>query len=254
MVIDALFLLYGGLGLASFVLYRRLSPSAEASGDAPPAPLGPSRRRVFGLAALFALDSFGGGFIVNSLLALWLATRFGLEVATVGTIFFVTGLCSAVSYFAAVPLARRFGLVNTMVFTHLPSSLLLILTAFAPNATTAFALLAARALLSQMDVPTRSSYVMAVVEPHERPAAASLTAVPRSLTSAASPLLAGWLLGVSAFGWPLVAAGVLKITYDLLLLRAFARVRPPEEAARAGVAGSTAIPVPARPTPPRGGS
>lgn len=240
-VIDALFLLYGGLGVASFLLYRGLSPRAEAPGDAPPAPLGPSRRRVYGLAALFALDSFGGGFVVNSLLALWLSERFGLDVATVGAIFFATGLCSAVSYFAAVPLARRFGLVNTMVFTHLPSSVFLILVAFAPSATIAFALLVLRALLSQMDVPTRSSYVMAVVEPHERPAAASITAVPRGLAAAASPLLSGWLMGLSGFGWPLILAGGLKITYDLLLLHAFAKVRPPEEAARDG--GAAAAPV-----------
>ena len=245
-VTDALFAFYGVLGLVSFLLYRGLSPRAKATGEAPPAPLGPSRRRVYGLAALFALDSFGGGFVVNSLLALWLSERFGLEVATVGAVFFATGLCSAVSYFAAVPLARRFGLVNTMVFTHLPSSVFLIATAFAPTAFLAFALLVLRALLSQMDVPTRSSYVMAVVEPHERPAAASVTAVPRGLASAASPLLSGWLMGLSAFGWPLVLAGAVKITYDLLLLRAFARVRPPEETARATarLRGSSVTPPP----------
>lgn len=228
-VTHGLFVLYGLLGGVSFLLYRGLSPRAEATGDAPAAPLGASRRRVHRLAALFALDSFGGGFVVNSLLVLWLSERFGLDVAEVGTIFFATGLCSALSYFAAVPLARRFGLVNTMVFTHLPSSVFLILTAFAPNAWTAVVLLVLRSLLSQMDVPTRSSYVMAVVEPHERPAAASVTAVPRGLAGAASPLLAGWLMGLSAFGWPLIAAGTLKIAYDLLLLRDFSRVRPPEE-------------------------
>ena len=134
-----------------------------------------------GSAALFSVDAFGGGFVINALLALWLSERFGISVATIGAIFFVTGLCSAVSYFAAVPLARRFGLINTMVFTHLPSSLFLILTAFAPTVWVAFGLLILRSLLSQMDVPTRSSYVMAVVRPEERPAAASVTAVPRSL-------------------------------------------------------------------------
>lgn len=241
-VTAAMFALYGGLGVASFLLYRGLSPRAEAMGDRPPAPLGPSRRRVLGLAALFSLDSFGGGFVVNSLLALWLADRFGLEVATIGAVFFATGLCSAVSMFAAVPLARRFGLVNTMVFTHLPSSLFLLATAFAPDAGAAFGLLLARSLLSQMDVPTRSSYVMAVVEPQERPAAASLTAVPRGLAAALSPFLSGWLMGLSPFGWPLVAAGVLKITYDLLLLRAFAQVRPPEEAGQGRPVGDTRDP------------
>ena len=229
-VIEALFLLYGGLGLASLLLYRGLSAAAEApAGEAPAAPLGPSRRRVYGLAALFSLDAFGGGFIVTSLLSLWLSGRFGLEVAALGAVFFATGLCSALSYLAAVPLARRFGLVNTMVWTHLPSSVLLVLAAFAPDGITAVALLVLRSLLSNMDVPTRSSYVMAVVRPEERPAAASFTTVPRSLAAALSPLLSGWLLGLSAFGWPLVLAGGLKIIYDLLLLRAFARVRPPEE-------------------------
>ena len=166
---------------------------------------------------------------MNALLALWLFTRFELDLATTGTIFFVTGLCSAASYFAAVPLARRFGLVNTMVFTHLPANVFLILTAFAPTVWVAFGLLILRSFLSQMDVPTRSSYVMSVVEPAERPAAASITAVPRSLATAVAPLLSGWLLSVSAFGWPLVLAGVLKIAYDLLLLRGFNALKPPEE-------------------------
>ena len=164
---------------SSFLLFRGLSPKAEATGERSPAPLGRSRHRVYGLAALFALDAFGGGFVVNSLLALWLFERFGLNIATAGAIFFATGLCSALSYFAAVPLARRFGLVNTMVFTHLPANVFLVLMAFAPTVWVAFALLVLRSFLSQMDVPTRSSYVMAIVEPEERPAAASVTAVPQ---------------------------------------------------------------------------
>ena len=225
-VVDLLFVLYGLLGMGAFWLYRDLSPAAEAGGDAPPAPLGPSRRHVYGLAALFSVDAFGGGFVVNSLLALWLFNRFGLDVATTGAIFFVTGLCSALSYFAAVPLAKRFGLVNTMVFTHLPANVFLVLAAFAPDVWLAVVLLVCRSLLSQMDVPTRSSYVMAVVTPPERPAAASLTAVPRSLASAVAPLLSGWLLGLSTFGWPLVIAGGLKIAYDLTLLRQFSHVKP----------------------------
>src|SRR5438309_1694246 len=163
-VVDALFVVYGALGVLSFVLYRHLSPMVEADGDEAPSALGPSRRRVYGLAALFSIDAFGGGLVLNSLLALWLYQRFGIDVATTGAIFFATGLCSAASYFAAVPLARRFGLVNTMVFTHLPSNVFLVLVAFAPNLWMAFALLVGRSLLSQMDVPTRSSYVMAVVQ------------------------------------------------------------------------------------------
>lgn len=223
-----LFLLYGAIGLATLLLYRGL-PEVRSNGAAPQAALGPSRRRVYGLAALFSVDAFGGGFIVNSLLALWLFNRFGLSVATTGAIFFVTGICAALSYFAAARLAERFGLINTMVFTHLPSSVLLVLSAFAPTLAAVVVLLVLRSLLSQMDVPTRSSYVMAVVEPAERPAAASVTAVPRSLAASLSPALAGWMLAASPFGWPLVCAGVMKIAYDLALLRSFQGVRPPEE-------------------------
>lgn len=229
-VVQALFLLYGALGLTNLLLYRDLSPAAELpAGEPPPAPLGPSRRRVYGLAALFSLDAFGGGFVVQSLLALWLFERFGMEVATAGMVFFATQTCGALSLFVAVPIARRIGLVNTMVFTHLPSNLFLIAAAFAPGAWSAVALLMLRSLLSQMDVPARSAYVMAIVEPAERPAAASVTNVPRGLASSVSPLIAGWMLTLSAFGWPLVVAGALKLIYDLALLRGFARVRPPEE-------------------------
>jgi MFS family permease len=227
--VNVLFMLYGALGLLTFFLYRGLSPAVEAADGSPPAPLGPSRRRVYGLAALFSLDAFGGGLVVNTLLALWLYERFGLSVSTTGAIFFATKLCSAVSYFLAVPLARRFGLVNTMVFTHLPANVFLILTAFAPAIEVAFVLLILRGLLSEMDVPTRSSYVMAVVRPEERPAAASVTAVPRSLAAAVAPLLSGWLFTISLFGWPLAIAGTLKAIYDLMLLRQFSKVKPPEE-------------------------
>jgi MFS family permease len=213
-----MFLVYGAIGLATWWLYSGL-PDVRSPEEHRTVRLGSSRRRVYGLAALFSVDSFGGGFVVNSLLALWLFERFGLSIATTGTIFFATGLCSAVSYLLAVPLSRRFGLINTMVFTHLPSSVLLILAALAPSVPLAVGFLVLRSLLSQMDVPTRSSYVMAIVEPLERPAAASLTAVPRSLAAALSPALAGWMLGATTFGWPLICAGILKIGYDLALLR-----------------------------------
>ena len=227
--INILFVLYGLLGLLTFALYRGLSPAVEVGDGSPPVPLGPSRRRVYGLAALFSIDAFGGGLVVNALLALWLYERFGLSVSTTGAIFFATKLCSAISYFLAVPLARRFGLINTMVFTHLPANILLILTAFAPTIEVAFLLLILRGLLSEMDSPTRSSYVMAVVRPEERPAAASVTAVPRSLAAAVAPLLSGWLFTVTLFGWPLVIAGALKAIYDLALLWQFSKVKPPEE-------------------------
>jgi MFS family permease len=226
---SGVFVLYGAIGLTTLLLYAGL-PDVEVSNPQSSAALGPSRRRVYGLAALFSVDAFGGGFIVNAMLALWLFERFGLSAAMAGAIFFATGVCAAFSYFVAARLAKGFGLVNTMVFTHLPSSVFLILAAFAPTLSLAVVCLVLRSLLSEMDVPTRSSYVMAVVEPAERPAAASVTAVPRSLAAALSPTLAGWALAASSFGWPLVCAGVLKIAYDLALLRLFQAVRPPEEA------------------------
>ena len=224
--LQAMFVLYALLGVACALVYRRLPAEPAGEAQAPAAPLRESRRVVFTLAALFSLDAFGGGFIVQSMLALWLFQRFSLSPLTAGAIFFWTGVFSALSYLVAVRIADRIGLVYTMVFTHLPSSVLLILVPFAPDLATSVALLLARSALSQMDVPTRSSFVMALVPPPERPAAASLTTVPRSLASATSPLLAGYLLGVSSFGWPLVVAGALKIAYDLLLLALFRRHAP----------------------------
>jgi len=165
---------------------------------------------VFTLAGLFSLDAFGGGLVVQSVLALWLFKRFDLSLESAGSIFFWTGVFAAVSFLLAVPLAERFGLINTMVFTHLPSNVLLVLVPFVPTLPLANACLLARSALSQMDVPTRGSYVMTVVPPAERAAAASVTAVPRSLASALGPLPAGFLLALSPFGWPLVAAGVLS--------------------------------------------
>jgi len=230
--LQAMFVLYAALGVLVALVYRGL-PAARAVDAAPAAaPLRESRRKVHALAALFSVDAFGGGFVVQSMLALWLYQRFGMSPAAVGTLFFATGVLAALSYLVAVRVADRFGLVNTMVFTHLPSSLCLIAIPFLPEASHVVALLLVRSALSQMDVPTRSSYVMAIVTPRERPAAASVTAVPRSLASAVSPFLAGYLLSVSSFGWPLLAAGGLKIAYDLLLLAYFGKVRPPEEAAR----------------------
>jgi MFS family permease len=229
--VEGMFLLYAVLALVALSLYRRLSPAIEPNTGMPDAPLHDSKRIVYTLAALFSLDSFGGGFVVQALLALWLFERFHLSLATAGTIFFWTGVCSAFSYLVAVRLAERIGLIKTMVFSHLPSNLFLVLVAFMPNLPLAVVFLLLRSMLSQMDVPTRNSYVMAVVTPAERPAAASVTSVPRSLASATSPLLSGYLLGLSPFGWPLVIGGVLKGVYDLLLLGMFAKVRPPEEAA-----------------------
>jgi len=228
--LQSMFVLYGLIGLGTAWIYLKLPARLAAQEHAPAAPLGPSKRIVFTLAGLFSLDAFGGGFVVQSMLALWLFERFELSTTVAGTIFFWTGVLSAVSYLVAVRIAKRIGLVNTMVFTHLPANLMLVLTPFVPHLGWVIVLLLARSALSQMDVPTRGSYVMAVVTPAERAAAASITSVPRSLAASVSPLLAGYLLGASVFGWPLLIAGVVKIVYDLSLLTMFRTVRPPEEA------------------------
>jgi len=228
-----MFGLYAVLGLLALLLYRPLSSAVEMAHEAPKSPLHESKKLVYGMAALFGMDSFGTGFLVQSLLALWLYQAFAVSVTTTAAILFWSSLCSAVSYLLAVPIAARIGLINTMVFTHLPSNVLLILIPFAPNLTTAIALLLARSALSQMDVPTRTSYVMAVVTPPERPAAASITAVPKTFAWAAGSMISGYLLTLSTFGWPLLIGGVIKGVYDVLLLIKFQKVRPPEEAGAA---------------------
>jgi len=228
---ESMFVLYAVAAIPMALVYRRLPASLSGDEQKAPAPLTRSRARVYTLAALFCVDSLAGGLVVQSMLALWLFQRHGISPVQAGAIFFWTGVLSALSYLVAVRIAKRIGLVNTMVFTHIPSSLCLIAIPFADSLPVVLGLLFVRAALSQMDVPTRNSYVMAIVLPEERPAAASITAVPRSLASAASPLAAGYLLGVSSFGWPLIAAGVLKIAYDLMLLAMFGKIRPPEESA-----------------------
>ena len=229
--IKAMFVLYALLGVAGGLIYARIpARPPPADGQAPQA-LGPSRRIVYKLAALFSLDAFAGGFVVQSLLALWLFERFDLSLSAAGLFFFWSGVLAAFSFPVAAWLSRHIGLVNTMVFTHIPSNLCLILAALAPSLSIALALLLVRAALSQMDVPTRSSYVMAVVTEAERAAAASVTSVPRSLAAAASPALAGALLATAFSGLPLVMCGVLKIVYDVALLFSFRHIKPPEERA-----------------------
>ncbi len=231
----ALFALYALIGVVAALCYRGLSLDGVAVDQAPAAPLGPSRGIVLKLAALFSVDAFAGGLVIQSILALWLFDRFDLSLAATAQIFFWTNLLSAASYLVAAHVAARIGLINTMVFTHLPANLCLMAVPFATDLDVAIALLMVRALLSQMDVPTRTSYVMAVVTPAERTAAASLTSVPRSLASALGPTIGGGLLALSGFGWPLLLAGGLKAAYDLALLAMFRHVKPPEEAARGAV-------------------
>lgn len=225
----AMFGVYALLGLAGGTVYAGLPREPAGSALARDSALGPSRRIVYGLAALFSIDAFAGGFAVQSLMALWLFERFGLSLAQAGLFFFWSGLLAAFSFPVAAWLAGRIGLINTMVWTHVPSNLCLIAAAFSPRLDLALALLLVRAALSQMDVPTRSSYVMAVVTPPERTAAASVTAVPRSLAAAVSPALAGALFAAGHSAMPFVLCGALKILYDLMLLAAFRHIRPPEE-------------------------
>jgi MFS family permease len=224
-----IFALYALLGLVALALYRRLPPQAPERHGAVAAGLGPSRGIVIRLALLFSLDSFAGGFVVQSLLALWLFQRFDMSLSSAGLFFFWSGVLSAFSFPVAAWLARRIGLINTMVWTHIPSSLCLIAAAFAPSLPVALGLLLLRSALSQMDVPTRSSYVMAVVTETERTAAAGFTAVPRSLAAAVSPAIGGAMMGAGWLALPFLLCGGLKIAYDLLLLRQFRHVRPPEE-------------------------
>jgi MFS family permease len=223
-----MFYAYALLGVVNVAIYQYL-PRVHAEERKYGAPLGPSRGVVYKLAALFSLDAFAGGFVVQSLLALWLFERFNLSISAAAVFFFWASVLSAFSYPVAARLATRIGLINTMVFTHIPSSILLILAAFSPNLYVTLSLLLMRSALSQMDVPTRTSYVMAVVTPAERAAAASFTAVPRSLASAISPVFAGALLATPFSSLPLVLCGALKIIYDVALLFSFHHMKPPEE-------------------------
>ena len=223
--------------------FTRLSPRAEA-----PRPRSPRRRGGFGiersrgvafkLAWLFAIDAFAGGFVVQGLVSYWLYLRYGASDLELAGVFFGANLAAAFSFLAAAPLARRIGLVNTMVFTHLPSNLFLLLVPLMPTLPLAVAMLLARHLLSQLDVPTRQSYTLAIVDPGERAAVAGLTNVTRNTAAAIAPAFAGATLAIPSLGLPFLIAGGLKITYDLLLLAMFRRVKPPEErAAAVGVRG-----------------
>lgn len=222
----------GGLLLA--ILFSMLSPHIETKNESTPIKkvlgLHQSKKVVFKLSALFALDAFAGGLIVQSMLAYWFYIKFGVDVGTLGSIFFGTNILAGTSSLLAVKLAKKFGLINTMVFTHIPSSILLILVPFMPTLPLAIGLLFLRSSVSEMDVPTRQSYTMAVVAPDERSAASGVTAVARSLGRALSPILTGvFLSNPLFFGLPFFISGSLKIIYDLLLYKEFVLVKPPEE-------------------------
>ncbi len=214
----------GGVALAT--LYIGLSAAVEGGGRPATRPgLGPSRGAVLRLSALFGVDALAGGLVVQGLMVLWFHQRFGVGAGTLGPLFFCANLASALSFLAAAPLARRFGLLRTMVFTHLPSNVLLLLLPFAPGLPAAAALLVARSLLSQLDVPTRQAYTMELVQPEERAAAAGVTASVRGFAGAVSPTLSGWALAAGLPALPFVLAGSLKAAYDLTLYAVF-RTRP----------------------------
>ncbi len=227
------FLGYMASGLLGAFLYSRMTRRVEAEGPRNRAVLSPRARPiVYRLSALFAIDSFGGGFIGGNILSLYFSQRFGLDIGTLGLLFFATQIVTALSFFLAERVARRIGLLRTMVFSHIPSNVFLIGVAFAPTAATAVFLLLCRQSLSQMDVPTRQSYVMAIVDEADRTPAAGFTSTTRTVTSSVSPSLAGYALGSLWAGIPLVAAGSLKLLYDGLIYAAFRKVHPPEEAPR----------------------
>jgi predicted MFS family arabinose efflux permease len=224
--------MYAAAGLLLAILFLRLSRHVEALPSATPRRFGLHRSRgaVLKLSGLFAMDAFGGGFIIQSLLALWFHLRFGFNVASLGALFFGANVLAGFSALLAARIAARIGLINTMVFTHLPSNLMLMFVPLMPNATAAVALLLMRYSISQMDVPTRQSYTMAIVDPDERSAAAGITGIARSVGAAVSPAISGALIANPALlGAPFYLAGALKIIYDLLIYRGFRSHRPPEE-------------------------
>jgi MFS family permease len=233
----AIILIYAAIGLLISLVFTRLSSAAEAHRDSGAGTatkaflgIGASRAVVLKLSSLFALDAFGGGFVVQSFAAYWFYLRFGVNPATLGGIFFGANIFGGISALVASRLASRFGLVKTMVFTHLPSNILLILVPLMPNLALAILVLLLRFSISQMDVPTRQSYTMAIVRPEERSSAAGITGVARTTGAAIAPVFAGLLFArPSLINLPFFIAGALKMTYDLLLYRAFVRLPPPEE-------------------------
>jgi MFS family permease len=232
--------IYGALGALLALFFSRLSSAAEVAGSGHAPELSRSTQKFFGIArsrdvalklsGLFALDSFAGGFVMQTFVAYWFYLRFGVNPATLGVIFFAANVFAGISALAASRLASRFGLLNTMVFTHLPSNILLILIPLMPNLSLAILVLLLRFSISQMDVPTRQSYTMAIVHPAERSATAGITGVARTTGAAVAPLCAGFLFArPSLMSLPFLIAGTLKVLYDVLLYREFLTVRPPEE-------------------------
>jgi MFS family permease len=226
----AMFLLYALLLAAGAPLALKLSVAAETAAAGPPRPVSPqSKKIIWKISALFAVDSIAGGFLGTALLSYYFFERFAVSAALIGALFFAARVLNALSHLGAAWLAARIGLVNTMVFTHIPSSILLASVAFAPNFWVAALLFLLREGLVEMDVPTRQSYVMAVVQPQERTFAAGVTHLVRVGGWAVAPGFAGWMMQAASLAAPLFIGAGMKIAYDLLLWRAFRRVKPPEE-------------------------
>jgi predicted MFS family arabinose efflux permease len=225
---------YALAGLMLILCFLTVSPAVEVESQRQSEEralgLHKSRKVVLKLSALFALDAFAGGLIVQSMMAFWFHIRFGAEPGIIGSIFFGANILAGISALLAVSIAKRIGLINTMVFTHIPSNILLLLVPLMPNLPLAIGILLARFSISQMDVPTRQSYTMAVVAPDERSAASGVTTIARSVGAAISPWLTGIFLGIPAFiSLPLFLSGGLKIIYDLVLWLNFRSLKPPEE-------------------------
>jgi len=233
--IKPLFMLYSSLGIIVMIIYFMLSKKIELTGDQIAKPLtqvlSPETKKIVGkLSGLFSLDSFAGGFVIQSIVAFWFFTKFGLDLTTLSYIFSIAGVLTAFSFLAAARIADKIGLVNTMVFTHIPSNILLILVGFAPTLPLAIAFYLGRMALSQMDVPTRQSYIVSVVKEEERTASTGITNISRNISQAVSPSLTGYILqALPVLSAPFVIGGILKIAYDLALYLNFKNIKPAEE-------------------------
>ena len=230
--IKPLFLIYALIGLSTLMVFSALSKDVELNRveNAGSSSLSPESRRVITrLSALFGIDALAGGFVIQSIFSLWFFVKFGVQLSGISYIFAASALLQAFSYMAASRLANRFGLINTMVFTHIPSNIFLILVPVAPTLSLAIATLFARSSLSQMDVPTRQSYIVSIVKPEERTAAAGLTTIARNVTQSISPSFTGYLLQFVSLSAPFFLAGGLKVIYDLALYSSFRKLKTPEE-------------------------
>ena len=233
--IKSLFIIYAACAIVVLAIYLVLSKNIEVKDGAAKSNLSiktistKSRGIIAKMSTLFAVDSFGGGFVIQSIVSFWFYTRFGADLSTLSYIFAIAGVLTALSFMASTKIASKIGLVNTMVFTHIPSNILLIILAFAPTFSIAISLYLARMSISQMDVPTRQSYLMGVVHENERIPAATLTNTSRNIAQAVSPSLSGIVIQALSLSAPFVFGGVLKIVYDVGLFFSFRKIKPPEE-------------------------